>query len=188
MVTPEKEVPKLDEKRRKCTLSEDMQKLMLRQLIHEHANFHLYRSFANFYGIRGYAVLEKYYIERAEEEKKHGTWIYNYLSTTDTEFIYPEIPAVSEKFETMVDPFRITVDKEISTTQLINEMVELAAEEGDWATWNWLMADSEEKGRLVNEQVEEENLSRTALDIAEGEGSWYRKEKSIYAVYTNDLD
>ena len=35
---------------------------------------------------------------------------------------------------------------------------------------------------------EEESISRTALDIAEGEGSWLRKEKSIYAAYTDDDD
>lgn len=35
---------------------------------------------------------------------------------------------------------------------------------------------------------EEESVSRTALDIAEGEGSWLRKEKSIMNAYTGDDD
>ena len=35
---------------------------------------------------------------------------------------------------------------------------------------------------------EEESISRTALDIAEGEGSWLRKEKSIMDAYTGDVD
>ena len=35
---------------------------------------------------------------------------------------------------------------------------------------------------------EEESISRTALDIAESEGSWLRKEKSIMNAYTGDDD
>ena len=35
---------------------------------------------------------------------------------------------------------------------------------------------------------EEESISRTALDIAEEEGSWMRKEKSIMNAYKGDTD
>ena len=178
----------IDVKRRKCTLSEQMQKLMLRQLVHEMYNHNLYRSFANFYGVRGFQVLEQYYIERAEEEKLHHDWVYGYLSRTDTEFIYPEIPAISEKFDDMLTPFKLTVDKEIQTTTEINEMVDLACDTGDWATFNWLNGHDAKLGRLVDEQIEEESISRTVLDIAESEGSWLRKEKSIMNAYKGDTD
>ena len=147
-------IKNIDVARRKCTISEKMQKLMLRQLVHEMYNHNLYRSFANFYGVRGFNILEQYYIERAEEEKLHHDWVYGYLSTTDTEFVYPDIPAISEKFVEMIDPFKLTVDKEIQTTMEINEMVDLAANEGDWATFNWLNGHDKETGMLVNEQVE----------------------------------
>ena len=35
---------------------------------------------------------------------------------------------------------------------------------------------------------EEENISRTVLDIGNSEGSWLRKEKSIMNAYKGDLD
>lgn len=179
---------KLDIKRRKCTLSENIQKLLLRQLKHELYNHNLYMSFSNFYGVQGLAVLEQYYKERADEEYHHHSWIRTYMNENDAAYIYPDIPAISETFEDNVTPFKLTVDKEIQTTQLIYEIVNAALEEGDWATFNWLNGDNDETGRLVQEQVEEESISRTALDIAMEEGSWLRKEKSIMNAYKGDVD
>ena len=93
-----------------------------------------------------------------------------------------------EKFEELIDPLKLTVDKEIQTTMEINEMVDLACDTSDWATFNWLNGHDKVKGMLVDEQVEEESISRTALDIGMQDGSWLRKEKSIMNAYTGDLD
>ena len=174
--------------KRVCTLSETIQDLLIRQLQHELYNHNLYRTFANWFGIQGFAVLEKYYIERAEEEKLHHDWIYNYLNTCDVIFSYPEIPAVKEIVTNNIEPFEFTVDVEIETTQLIDEIAKQAFEECDWATFKWLNGDSAETGMLILEQIEEESLSRAALDIAREEGSWLRKEKSIMNLYTGDLN
>lgn len=170
------------------TLSEKMVELLIRQLKHELYNHNLYRTFANYFGVKGFAVLEKYYIERAEEEKHHHDWIINYLGETDSNVKYPAIPEIEEEWDDMVKPFQITVDAEIKTTQMIYEMVDQASQEKDWGTYMWLLSENDDWGMLVKEQVEEESTSRTALDIAEGEGSWYRKEKSIYDMYKKDLD
>lgn len=175
-------------KRRICTLSDKMVELLLRQLSHELYNHNLYRSFANYYGINGLAVLESYYIKRAEEEKLHHDWIINYLNYNDAAVIYPEVPEIKEDWDDPVTPFKLTVDKEIETTNLIKEMVNYSLAEKDWFTFAWLMGNSPVEGKLLPEQVEEESVSRTALDIAEGEGSWLRKEKSIMNAYTGDDD
>lgn len=178
----------VDVKRRQCTLSENIQKLLLRQLKHELYNHNLYMSFSNFFGVQGLSVLEEYYKQRADEEYLHHSWIRKYLNQNDSEYIYPDIPSISEKFEDNVTPFKLTVDKEIETTKLIYEIVEQALEEGDWATFTWLNGNDPEEGMLVKEQVEEESISRTALDIAQSEGSWLRKEKSIMNAYKGDVD
>ncbi len=181
--TPAKNDIQLDIKRRECTLSPAMQKLMLRQLASEMANHNIYRSFANFYGVRGLSLLEEYYNRRAEEEMKHHNWVLGYLSETDTEYVYPEIPPVTEKWDTLEKPFDITVDKEIETTQMIQEMLDLAFDEGDYFTWDFIMGHDSEKGELLHEQREEENTSRTVRDIINTEGSWLRKEKSVLDFY-----
>lgn len=174
---------KLDIRKRKCTLSKEMQELMLRQLKDEMYNHNLYRSFANFFGVRGLSKLEEYYNLRAQEEMEHHFWILQYLNETDTEFIYPEIPAVKEKWENLEDPFDLTVDKEIYTTQCIHEMLDVAFETGDYFTWSFIMGHDPKKGRLNEEQREEESTSRTVRDIAYTPGSWLRKEQSILTFY-----
>ena len=72
-------------------------------------------SFSNFYGVKGYSVLEEYYRLRAEEEYLHHRWIKDYLNENDVEYKYPNVPEISEQFEDMVTPFELTVDKEIET-------------------------------------------------------------------------
>lgn len=177
-----------DVSRRECTLSKEIQELLLRQLKHELQNHNIYMNFANYFGVRGFVVLEEYFKLRADEEYLHHSWIRKYLNENDAEYIYPTIDQFDKKIDDMVTPFRLTVDLEIETTQMINEIVDRAAEEGDWATFNWLNGHDKETGMLVNEQVEEESISRTALDIAESEGSWLRKEKSIMNAYKGDTD
>lgn len=151
--TQQKEIKDINERRRACTIDVKMQELLLRQLVHEMYNHNLYRTFANYFGVRGLAKLEEYYVKRAEEEKLHHDWIYSYLNDCDAEFVYPSIPAISEKITDILDPFKMTVDKEIQTTTEIYEIVDYSVSIGDWATFNWLNGNSKENGMLVNEQV-----------------------------------
>lgn len=177
-----------DLSRRKCTLSKEIQQLLLRQLKHELQNHNIYMNFANYFGVRGLVILEEYFKQRADEEYLHHSWIRKYLNENDAEYIYPTIEQFDKEITDMITPFKLTVDLEIQTTQMIYEIVDQAANEGDWATFNWLNGHDKETGMLVNEQTEEESISRTVLDIAESEGSWLRKEKSIMNAYKGDLD
>ena len=169
---------------RKCTISDKMKSMLIEQLAHEMYNHNLYKSFANFFGVRGLPRLEEYYQGRAAEENLHHKWISDYLNEVDAEFTYPNIPAIKEQPKELIDPFVLTVDKEIETTYYINIIVNQAAEEGDWQTFAWLNGDNEDRGRLVLEQVEEESLSRTVLDIASSDEPWRIKEHTILDFYS----
>lgn len=186
--TENAQVEKNEVSRKECTLSKEIQALLLRQLKHELQNHNDYMTFANYFGTRGFVVLEEYYKQRADEEYLHHSWIRKYLNENDAEYVYPALDQFNKEITDMVTPFRLTVDIEIETTKLINEIVDQAAIEGDWATFNWLNGHDKETGMLVNEQVEEESISRTIRDIAEMDGSWLRKEKSIMNAYKGDLD
>ena len=60
-----------DISRRECTLSKEIQELLLRQLKHELQNHNIYMNFANYFGVRGFVVLEEYFKLRADEEYLH---------------------------------------------------------------------------------------------------------------------
>ena len=160
------------------TISDSVGDLLVKQIAHELFNHNLYRTFANFFALEGIVSLEKYYIARAEEELVHHRWIVDRLNEADYDFMYPAVEAVTEKFEDIVDPFKLTVLKEIETTELINKIADEAFKECDWQTLTWLQL------KLIPEQHEEETTSRTALDIiAKKDGcSIYEKAEEVYEL------
>ena len=89
---------------RNCRISNPIRRLLIEQISHELYNHNLYRTFANFYGIRGFSKLEEYYIKRAEEEKVHHDWIIDYLNEVDAPVSYPSVPEVIEKPENLFQP------------------------------------------------------------------------------------
>lgn len=192
--TPEQDPSKVQEtaaiqKNKNGNLSITMIEFLVRQLKHELYNHNLYMTFANFYGTQGYALLEKYFLLRAGEEKHHHDWIESFLREVDACIKYPAIPAIKEEWgDNMIKPFLLTVEAEIKTTQLIDEMIEQAQLEKDWGTYMWLLSDDDNWGRLRREQLEEESISRTVLDIACSDASWMTKEKSIMSAYKGDND
>lgn len=160
------------------TISDSVGDLLVKQIAHELFNHNLYRTFANFFALEGIVSLEKYYIARAEEELVHHRWIVDRLNEADYDFMYPAVEAVTEKFEDIVDPFKLTVLKEIETTELINKIADEAFKECDWQTLTWLQL------KLIPEQHEEETTSRTALDIIakKDDCSIYEKAEKVYEL------
>lgn len=149
--------------RKLCLLSPTIGNLLVKQLAHEMQNFNLYMSFANFYAIEGLPDLELYWKKRADEELVHYKWCFDFLTEADFGFNYPKIPENTETFSDIITPFKLTVIREIETTNLIYEIYKTAMSEGDYMTAVWL------QNPLIKEQIEEENTSRMALSIIEEE-------------------
>lgn len=173
----------IDKSRRVCPLSKEIIDMLVTQLGAELSNHNLYKTFANYFGTNGLPKLEEYFLKRAEEEYLHHNWIYWYLSYNDASFTYPKVDAIDIDIPNHVFPFTATVDKEIETTMHINEIVDQAAKEKDWATFNWLNGSSKEEGQLVKEQIEEESISRTIADLAQEDNDWLIKQDSILSFY-----
>jgi ferritin len=140
--------------RRKCTISDNMVKLLCTQMRAELSNYTLYNSFASYYNGEGLYKIAEYWLARADEENVHHKWIRNYLNMCDAVIEYPEIPPTKVDITDKVAPFADTVDREIETTGGINLLVNEAMKESDWATVKFLMGDDDESGQLVKEQVD----------------------------------
>ena len=173
----------IDESRRKCTLSSVMVEMLVKQMSAELANHALYMTFANYFEVEGLPKLGIYWRGRAKEEYLHHSWIFEYLTENDALFQYPPVPPIKVDIVDRIMPFAATVDREIETTMSINKIVDQAQKEGDWATFQWLNGDDEDTGMLVKEQVEEESISRTILDMAREQATWLRKENAILDFY-----
>lgn len=169
--------------RLQCSLSDSLRDLFVQQLQHELKNFTLYNSFSVYYGCKGLEKLAKYFKGRADEELIHQEWIMDYLTTCDADFEYPCIPInENQKVEDDVAPFRMTVEREVETSGMIRHIADTAMAQGDWMTLSFLLG-TFNKARLIPEQIEEESLSRTALDIMSTDDHILKKEDQIYDLY-----
>ena len=158
---------KIDKNRRYCTIDESLAEMLITQLGAELSNKHL----------------EEYFKMRAAEEELHHIWIYDYLGYNDVEFLYPAVAEINVDIKNRVDPFLLTVDKEIETTMSIYKIYEKAQELKDYATMAWLNGCGPIDGKLVPEQVEEESISRTIADMAQEDAPWLIKQNSILSFY-----
>lgn len=168
---------KIFEERRKQSIGSKTAELLVAQIGHELYNHNLYRTFANYFAVKGLHKLEEYYIGRADEEVNHHQWIVDRLNYADVSYKYPAIPAVDVDIPDEESTFVQTLDKEIETTLLIYDIVKSAEAEKDWETVKWL------QDTLVDEQTEEEHISRKFLKIAQQDTDWVTKEDYILTVY-----
>jgi ferritin len=159
--------------RKQTLISTTLSDLLVNQLAHELKNYNLYKTFANYFDVEGLVSLSEYYTKRAEEELKHHQWIYDYLTEADIIFQYPAIEANGYKVKNYVEPFQLTVDREIETTDLIYKIYETALTEKDYMTATWLQQ------LLIPEQIEEENITRMALTIMEEDADLYVRSEQI---------
>ena len=99
---------------------------------------------------------------------------------------YPEIPAINiDEVRDLIEPFKMTQDKEIETTQTINEIAKQCLSEGDFGTLAWLNGTGAVEGKLIPEQTEEMSISNDVYEIACIEGSWLTREKRILEYYNS---
>jgi ferritin len=166
------------DKRREKSIGSKVSGLLIEQVANELYYHALYRTFANYFAVKGLDNLEKYYIKRAEEEINHHRWIVDRLNYVDVEFSYPAIKEVNVNIDNEITPFIKTLDVEIGTTKEIYDIANAAKEENDWETLKWLQE------TLINEQTEEEHISRRYLKIAQkNDADWITKADEILADY-----
>lgn len=169
--------------RKNRIISEKVAKLMTDQISRELYNHNVYRSFANFYYNYGLLKLYQYYDMRANEEYNHHQWLRDRLNRAGVDFSYPAVPQVKQE-HIILGPegsFDRTVNLEIETTAWISKIVEACLEERDFQTERWL------KTVMLEEQFEEEVVSRTVAEIAQQEDvDWLTKEDSILNYYNHE--
>lgn len=156
-------------------ISNDVIKALEAQLVHEMHNMRTYQKFAIYFNKLGLNDLVKYYRVRAHEEFLHYTSICEFLENNLIDYNFIEIPALDIKIEDSINPFELTLQLEIDTTKQFYDIYELAQDNQDYITTQWLMCP---KG-LIEEQSEEMRTSSKALEIAKMNLDWISKAKAI---------
>ena len=161
------------------TMSDAVASMMKAQMGREMYNHNVYKSYSNFFFVRGNIKMAKYYEERANEEYNHHNWFFDRLNQSGVELEYPAVEALKKQHQitTPEAAFTNTVALEIETTNEINAIVKQCISEGDYQNEHWL------KEVLLEEQTEEETISRLIRDMAESKSDWLSKGSTILEFY-----
>lgn len=157
--------------RARTSLKEEIEILLNGQIKLEAEASSKYLAMASWCDRNGFKNSAAYFMKQSNEERDHMLKIFNYIMTVGGTAVSPEVPAVKQEYATFRDVFETALVSEIAVTQSINRIVTQARKEEDYATENFLQW-------FVNEQIEEEDNARRAIELfdvigEEGVGQYY---------------
>ena len=130
-------------------VSEKMEKALNGQLNAEVYSGYLYLSMAAYFEDEDLAGFANWMRVQAEEELEHGMKFYDYIIRRGASVTLTAIDGPQTEWDSPLAAFEHVLEHEKMVTGLINDLVNLAIEEKDHATNNFLQW-------FVEEQVEEE--------------------------------
>lgn len=168
------------EKKETCcdVIPAEVIKLLEEQLVNEIHNMRVYQTFAVYFNNIGLNSLYSYYKTRAYEEFHHYSNICEFLDNNLVKYNFIEIPECKIDIKNSTDPFELTVQLELDTTDAFYEIYELAEKNHDYITMQWLM----KPNGLIEEQSEEMRTSYKALEIANMNLDWISKADAIFKL------
>lgn len=117
-----------------------------------------YLSMASWCEKEGYRGCAEFLYQQSDEEREHMMKILRYINEAGGYAIVPALKEPPAKYNSMPHVFEVSLEQEIGVTQSIYKLVDLAFSTKDFATFNFLQW-------YVVEQLEEEKLFRTILDV-----------------------
>jgi len=137
-------------------ISSQMEKAINDQISYEASAINAYVAMGSWCERAGYEGSAAFFFEQAIEENTHMLKFVHYLNNAGAEAIIPATEKPESKFDSLEAIFQAGLKSEETVTKLINNLVEIAENEKDRATYLFLQW-------FVSEQVEEEILFQTIL-------------------------
>ena len=130
-------------------LSERMMKALNKQLNAELYSAYLYLSMAAYFESKNLKGFTNWMRAQAQEELAHAMKFFDYINEKGGRVYLEAIEKPPTEWKSPLDVFEATYEHEVKVTSMINDLVNMAMEEKDHATYNMLQW-------FVAEQVEEE--------------------------------
>lgn len=141
-------------------LSQSMTDALNKQINWEMYSSNLYLQMSSWCAFKGLDGSAEFLNEHALEERMHMEKLLTYVNETGGLAILGQIESPPTQFQSIKDVFEKTFHHEQLVTQKINELVDLASREKDYATLQFLQW-------YVAEQHQEEFLFKGILDRIE---------------------
>lgn len=151
---------------RQPLISEGLTEVLVEQIAHEKHNANMYLHMASFLNSKGLSNLAKHFEKQFVEEEEHARMIYNLLVDMGIHFTFPSIEGCGMGYSSIGDLATAYLEREILTTQSLNEIKELAMTENPIV---------EEKIRdLILLQLHEMEEATDFMDKSENLSEWWQ--------------
>ena len=158
-------------------LSKSMQEALNKQVKLEAASSHAYLAMASWSDIQpGLDNVAEYFFKQSEEEREHMLKLIRYINERGGYALVPSLEQPVVTFKSLKRMFEDFLKHEIEVSSSINELVDQALSEKDYATHNFLQW-------YVSEQIEEERSARVLNDKLEMIG----EDKSGLYLFDRDI-
>ncbi|WP_247235457.1 ferritin [Telluribacter sp. SYSU D00476] len=157
--------------RQHTSLKEEIEILLNNQVKMEAEASAKYLAMASWCDRNGFKNSAAYFLRQSDEEREHMMKIFNYIMTVGGTAVSPEVGGIKQDYPTFRSIFEAALQSEIAVTQSINRIVTASRNVEDYATEAFMQW-------FVNEQVEEEDNARRALELfdvigEEGTGRYF---------------
>ncbi|UOE39761.1 ferritin [Chryseobacterium suipulveris] len=156
-------------------LSTKMEKALSDQMNVEDLQSHVYLSYGIWATDKGYQGIGNFLFRHAQEERNHAIKFMRYILDRGGKPVITAIPKPGADPKSLTDCFNKVFKHEVDNTTAIYKLVDLALEEKDWATWNFLQW-------FVKEQIEEETLAMDLIDKLKIAGGDQATDESLFTL------
>lgn len=130
-------------------VSQKLIKALNDQFNYEILSAHYYLAMAAYCSAQDLDGFATYFKVQAEEERFHAMKFYDYVVEVDGRILITDISNPQNNYKSIVDVFKSALEHEQSVTKRVYNLMDIAQEEKEHATQNFL-------NWFVSEQVEEE--------------------------------
>ena len=158
-------------------LSKKMLDILNKQIAKEAYASHLYLSMASWAEGEGLDGISGWFYAQSEEEREHMMKFIKYVNERGGHAEIPQVEKPPKKFPGIKESFEAALEHEQMVSAAINDIVELALKEKDYATNNWIQL-------FVEEQREEEASVQAIIDKLEllGDRGLYVFDRDIMSM------
>lgn len=157
-------------------LSEKMEAALNKQAQMEAQASQIYLAMASWADVQGFDGITQFLYAHADEERMHMLKLMKFVNERGGHAKVPALEQPEGDYDSFKVVFQKVYDHEVLVSNAINDLVDIALQEKDYATHNFLQW-------YVSEQIEEESMARTILDkislIGDDKGGLY--------LFDNDL-
>ena len=159
--------------------SDAMERALNDQMTREAHQAQVYLSYASWAEVNGFPGIAAFLYKHMQEERQHMFKFIKFINDRGGHARIEAIAAPPSDPQDLGDCLRRTLQHEIDNSASINDIVNLAHSEQDWATFNfaqWFVQEQIEEESLVNDLLDKYNL---ATEVQPDNANLYGLDKDL---------